>query len=474
METTINKDNPVEYTLEIHATADEIEPKLKEALKTQRKQMDVEGFRKGKVPLGLVKKMHGRQIGFRVAQQLVQEVFEEEVEESDDVEPLGQPTLEDLDYEVDGDLRAVLRFGVRPQVDIKDVSDEEISRLVYDVTDEDVEEEVERLRTQQADLMPKEEGAAEESDYVNIDLQRIDPQTDTPIIGEKEEDLSFFLDDDRLKDELRNEIIGKEAGTTFRVELPQGGPPQQQASEGGDTRLYEVNVKDIKRRDLPPVDAGFVREVTEGEFDDPDAFRQEIRDRLEDAWQERSRNMLQQEIVERMLDLHTVPVPESVTENFLDSFVDQVRQNNDGDLPDDFDETAFRERNRSDAQQQGRWMLIRDQIIDDEGIEVTDEDLEAFFAEQADEELSAPRIKQFYRSMPQMMERVEQQILSGKVYDLLIDRFDVQDKTPDEMEEEMAARHGHAHPHGEGAHDHGEEAAEGAGPETTEQGIITG
>jgi hypothetical protein len=60
------------------------------------------------------------------------------------------------------------------------------------------------------------------------------------------------------------------------------------------------------------------------------------------------------------------------------------------------------------------------------------------------------------------------------VYDLLIDRFDVQDKTPDEMEEEMAARHGHAHPHGEGAHDHGEEAAEGAGPETTEQGIITG
>jgi trigger factor len=193
MDTTLSKASPVEYELDLHATADELGPKLTEALKAQRKNMDVQGFRKGKVPLGLVKKMHGEAIGYRVAEQFVQDAFEETVEASDDLEPLGQPTLVDLDYELDADLTATLRFGVRPTVELEDLSSVELSMLAPEITDEDVDEEVERLRTEEADLLPLEDEPARETDFVNIDLQRIDPQTDTPIIGDKDEDLTFFL-----------------------------------------------------------------------------------------------------------------------------------------------------------------------------------------------------------------------------------------------------------------------------------------
>jgi trigger factor len=136
-------------------------------------------------------------------------------------------------------------------------------------------------------------------------------------------------------------------------------------------------------------------------------------------------------------------VPESVIESYLDSFVKQVEQENDGELPDDFDEEHFRNRNRRDAEKQGRWMLIRDKIIEEEGIEASDEDLQAFFAEQAegDDSVSAQQIEQFYRQMPQMMERVKQQVLSDKVYDLLIERFDVQKKSREEFRAEMEEEH---------------------------------
>ncbi|MFP4228036.1 MAG: trigger factor [Salinivenus sp.] len=445
METTLSKASPVEYELEIHATAEDVAPKLNEALKEQRKNMDVEGFRKGKVPLGLVKKMHGDAIGVRVAQELVQEIFEEEIEEGDEVEPLGQPEMTSLDYELDGDLTATIRFGVRPEVDLQDVSNEQISMLEHTVSDEDVEDEIERLRTQEADLLPMEGEPAGESDYVNIDLQRIDPQTDTPIIGDKDEDLTFFLDDERLKEELREALIGKTSGDTFRVELPQDlhdhdhGPGGHDHDHDQDDRLYEVSVNDVKQRDLPPVDAAFVERVTEGEFDDPEAFRTHIRERLQEAWDDRAREMVQGEIIDKMLELHPVPVPESVIESYLDSFVNQVKQENDGELPDDFDEEHFRQRNRRDAENQGRWMLIRDKIVEEEQIEVTDDDIQAFFEEQAegDDSVSVEQIKQFYHQMPRMMERVKQQILSDKVYDLLIERFDVQSKSREEFEEEM-------------------------------------
>jgi trigger factor len=442
METTLEETSPVEYELRIHATAEDMEPELKKALKEQSKNMDVQGFRKGKVPLGLVKKMHGEAIGYKVAEEYVQDIFDDEIEERE-LEPLGRPTLTQLDYEIDGELNAAIRFGVRPEIDLKDFSEARVSQLVHDVSEDDVEDEIERLRTREADLLPVEDEPAGDTDYVSIDLQRIDPQTDTPIIGDKDEDLTFFLDDDRLKEELRDAIVGKEAGTTFRVRLPQAPSPQQGESSGEqEERLYEVRLNDVKRRDLPPVDSEFVRRVTEGDFDDPEAFRQEIRDQLEEAWSERSREMVQAEIVDTVLDLHAVPVPESIIEMNLDQFVQQVEQQNDGDLPDDFDEEAFRQRNRGDAEKQGRWMLIRDEIIEQYDLEASDEDVQAFFAEQAqgDDQVSTEQIEQFYRQMPQMMEQVKQKVLSDKVYDLLLDEMEVEEKSREEFEEEMQQR----------------------------------
>ena len=441
METTLEKTTPVEYELHVHATAEDMEPQLKKALKEQSKNMDVQGFRKGKVPLGLVKKMHGEAIGYKVAEEYVQNVFDEEIEEND-IEPLGRPTLTQLDYEMDGDLQATIRFGIRPEIELKDLSEAQVSMLKHEVTDEDVDEEIERLRTRQADLLPVVDEPAGGEDYVNVDLQRIDPQTDTPIIGDKDEDLTFFLDDERLKEELRDALIGRSAGETFRVRLPQDAAPQQGEAGEQEERLYEVTLNEVKRRDLPPFDEDFVRMVTDGEFEDPEAFRDEIHHRLQHAYEDRAREMVQADIVDKVLDMHAVPVPESVVEMNLDQFTQQVKQENDGELPDDFDEEAFRQRNRSDAEQQGRWMLLRDEIIERHNLEATDEDVQAFFAEQAqgDDQISQQQIEQFYRSMPQMMEKVKQQVLSRKVYDALLDQMDVQEKSLDEFEEEMKER----------------------------------
>lgn len=467
MHTEIKQVSSVEYELDIRATAEDIEPKLNKALRRQRSQTDMKGFRKGKVPLTLVKKMHGETLGYGVAEQMVQEAFETEVEEGSDLEVLGQPQLTELNYELDGDLHAVIRFGVRPEIELKDLSGEQISRLAHEVTDDDVEDEIEQFRREEADLIPVDDEPAEETDYVMVDLQRIDPSTNTPVIGDKEEDLSFFLDDERLKDELREALIGKTAGETFRVDLPREPDPQQDDGEP-EVRVYEVTLKDVKRRELPDVDEALVHTVTDGQFEDPEAFRQEIRDQLEEAWGEQSREMLQGRIIERMLDLHTVPVPQSVVETYLDSFVEQVKQQNDGELPDDFDMELFRTNQEGEAERQGRWMLIRDALIEEAGIEVTDEDLQAFFEEQAegDEQISTQQLQQFYRSMPKLMERVRQQVLSQKVFDELIDRFDVVDKSMEEFEKEMEAEHAHAHDHGEASAER--EAPAGASPIITE------
>jgi len=131
----------------------------------------------------------------------------------------------------------------------------------------------------------------------------------------------------------------------------------------------------------------------------------------------------------RLLTLHPIPVPESAVEMVLDEFVEDVRQRNNGRLPEGFDETAFRHANRALAEQQARWTFIFDKVVETFGIEVTEADIQAFFEKQADPEsgLSAEQLRQFYESVPGLIDQVRSRLLHQKVFDTLAERFKLED-----------------------------------------------
>ena len=112
METTLTKISDVEFELEIRAEAEELKPELDKALKIQRGRTQAKGFRPGKVPMSLVKKLYGEALAYGVAEKHVQEVYEKELLDNDDYAIIGQPTLTELDFSLDSDLRAVIQFGV--------------------------------------------------------------------------------------------------------------------------------------------------------------------------------------------------------------------------------------------------------------------------------------------------------------------------------------------------------------------------
>lgn len=440
MQTTIQQIGPAEYELEVRAEADELADELNQALRAQRARTTMRGFRPGKVPISYVKKLYGQALALEIAERRVQEAYEAEVAGNDEYAVLGQPRLTALEYELDEDLRAVIRFGVRPEIELKDLSGEEVTRLVHEVSDEDVEAEVERLRRDAAETVPTDEPAGEES-FVAIDLQMLDDEADTPVVGSREEDVSFFLNDPRLKDDLRDALLGKKAGETFRVELPHEGGHGEHAH--AHTHRYEVTVKDVKRLDLPELDAEFIREATNGEAEDEAGFRAAIRTHLEASWKQRTREYFEGKLVEKMLDLHPLEIPQSVTETFLDSFVEDVKRRNEGELPKNFNEGAFRRKNRAEAEQQAHWMLVRDRIVEDWELDVSDADLDAHFEKMAgdsDGEFDLEQIKRVYSSMPGLVDQLRQRVLSEKVYDALADRFTVVDKDRETLEAELEAR----------------------------------
>ena len=270
MQTSLKQLNPVEYEFEIDATAQELAPKINKRIREHQATITLKGFRPGKVPVSLLKKMYGESLVIDVIEKSVMGVFADEVIENGEYEVLGQPMLSTLDYKIDGDLHAVMKFGIRPEIALNDLSGETLLKLVHAVQDEEIDEEIQNLLKKEAELKTREEGGIEENDHVVVDMQQLDNSTATPIVGKREEGVSFFLDDEKLKASLKEALLGKAEGETFRVNLPTEEPEEKdpdapssdllvlpgEADQEKPFEMYEVTIQEVKERILPDLDAG--------------------------------------------------------------------------------------------------------------------------------------------------------------------------------------------------------------------------
>jgi trigger factor len=285
-------------------------------------------------------------------------------------------------------------------------------------------------------------------------MQRLDAATGTPIVGEKEEDISFFVDDETLKEALREGLIGKKAEERFRVELPveegeegEDSPANLLVLPSGETtgtrtNPYQVFVKEVKQRELPEMDEEFIREMTGDDAEDEAGLRAFIKSQIERSQNRESRELLDSELMNLMMDLHDFPVPSAATELFLNSFVEDLRQRHGQDLPDNFDLRSFREANRSDAERQARWKLIKDVMVKKEGLEVTDEDRHTYFLELSrGKEEGAASFEQYYKALDGMMDRLDQQLLSRKLFELIASRVKLDEMDKDAYLEALKTRH---------------------------------
>jgi len=430
MQTEIRNINDVELEFELNVPAGDLAHEINEAIRRQRVRTTMKGFRPGKVPTTMVKKMYGKALAYGVAEDRVQTAFRTEVLEGDNsYDVLGQPTITELDYEYEGDLRAVVSFGIRPKVELKDVSKVKISKLVHEISDEDVDKEIENLLAQHADLTP-DDGPAKKDSYVIVDMQRLDGKKGDPIEGDKQENVPFLLSDENLMPELRKAVTGMKIDATKEVKLP--GPKDE------DDRFYAVTLKEVKIRELPELDDDMVKKVTNEQVETADELKTQIREQLVQGWEQRSREYFQSDAIEKLIDLHEFDVPNSVIEMYLDAYVKDIKSNNNNELPEGFDEKGYRERRKSDAENQARWMFIRDAIVAEQNLEVTDEDRDEHFEKMAAQGgFTGDMMKSYYQSMPQLMDQMDQGILSTKVFGWLESQMKVTEKDKDAYEKEM-------------------------------------
>lgn len=441
MEKTITPVNDVDYTLDIHVPSEEVEPRMLVVLKEQRKRMNLKGFRPGKVPMGHVRKMVGPQVAVQVTEEIIGEAFREAISENEQYEVLGQPRLSELDYDFDkgGDLKAEVKFAVRPQFEIADVAGMEVTKFVREFTDEDIDADIERRREAAATTEEAEEGAiAGEKDSVTIDIQPVNEEGE--LSGPKQSDAQIVLADPNLRAELKAALLGSSVGETKRVDFPHQHGPEEGLDHEDHVDRYVIEVKSISHRILPEVDAEFIKAQTNGEFEELDDLKAQIREQMEESWDQRSKQALEGKMVEQLVEAHDFGVPETLVDATLDVMVNDISQRSGGNLPEGFDVDHYRNEQREQAERQVKWLLVKQKFVDEEKLEITNEDFEAEFEKIASDEVNVDMVKQYFTQQEGLIEQMGDNLLNQRIFALLEERFEIVEKTREVLEAEREER----------------------------------
>ncbi|MFQ5799668.1 MAG: trigger factor [Bacteroidota bacterium] len=416
MEVTVNNVTGNEQEMEIIVSADELVPHFERAYEKARPKFEIKGFRKGKAPLSMIKRLHGETIEQDSLDEITNDLYRKVVDEKN-LEPVGQPVLVNMDYRRGGTLRFRVKYDVKPPFELKQYKGFDVQKTIHPVTDEEVEYEIDRLR--RINHSTKEvEKVSDDEHAVTVDLQELD-DAGFPIIGKKNENARLYLADPQVFPQIKNALMQTRVGNEHHVRF------ESSHGEHKHQVFLSVKVKKIEKIQLPEFNSDFVKKVTKGKIETVQQFRKSLWEDLEKFWEEKSERDLSHMIAAEIIKQHDIPVPESMVRAILDSRIEEIRsQQPNKKLPNGFDEEKFRNENRAYAIWQAKWFLIRERILEVEQITVDDADIDAL-AEQESRNIGIEkdRLVQYYRSSRSAHDK----ILSDKLMKFLKDNVKIKE-----------------------------------------------
>jgi trigger factor len=303
VKSTIETLSPTRVRLDIEVAYSEMTTHVADAYKKVATQVNIPGFRKGKVPASMIDQRVGRGTVLDEAINAALPDFYGQAAREHTVAVIGRPVVDVKEFVDNEKLIFTVEVDVRPEVTLPDFSKIEV--VVEDVTvsDADIDEQIESLRTRFGTLTTVERKIAN-GDFATLDMNAfINGET---VEGGQANDLSYEVGSDKMIPGLDEILIGMAVGETKRFETELVG---QQEGEKGEV---EATVKAVKERELPPVDDAFAKLASE--FDTLAELREDFRERLSRVKKMEQGTQARDRLVEKLLADLDIPVPDTLVE----------------------------------------------------------------------------------------------------------------------------------------------------------------
>lgn len=408
MQVTINTLSAIAQEAAIQVTNDELLPHFERAYEKFRPTVELKGFRKGKVPMPMIRQLYGESIEQDALDTIADELYRKAMDEKN-IQPVGRPTMVDMDFRRGESFRFKIKYEIKPEITLRKYKGIAVEKPVHAVTDAEVEAEIMTLR--RSNSTPRETESATDAEHiVTADVQELD-ETGTPLIGKKTPGARFSLFDDTLAPEIRDALMHATVGTPVGARF--------ESSHGDHSHPVHIAITPtkIEKVELPPFDDALAAKVTGNKVQSVDEFTRTLRADIERYWDDQATAKLNDNIARAIVEEHDFPVPDALVESLLDSFVEDLKQRSrDRKLPKGFDEKKFRDESCTYAVWQAKWMLLKERIGEAEQLTVSDGDIEAMAEAEAGKiGIEKERLLSYYKNSTAAGDR----LLSEKIMTFL-------------------------------------------------------
>lgn len=423
MKSTIEDISAVKKKLRIEVSPEDIKKEKDRALAEIARAVSIPGFRPGKAPKALVERHYGDEVRSDVVSRLITDAYLRAVQEHR-ISPVMNPEITDvsgLSLTTEEPLSFTATVEVRPRIELADYDKIEIRKPEVTVTDEEVEQTLNRLREMYAQLEVVEGRPAEKGDTLIIDFEGF--HAGQPVPGAKADDYMITVGAGNIIPGFDEQLVGLGKGDKKQINVTMPADFQDK-NLAGKEMSFDVTVKEIKRAVVPELNDEFAKDV--GGHETVDELKARVRQDIEARKKSEAVADMREELLSRLIDMHSFEVPPVMVEGELQYMLRQqlTRMAQQGLDYKAFDQDKFREEKRELAVKRAKGILILDAIAEKEGVSVSDNEVNAAihsFARSSGQ--SVDTIRNYYESQDEGLEGLRASIMRDKTLNLLLSRI---------------------------------------------------
>lgn len=438
MEVTETKVEGLSRSYQVRVTASELQQKLDARIKEMQPQMNLKGFRPGKVPASHIKKMFGKSIMGEMIEKLVQETNQKAIEDAD-VRPASEPAVKlegEMDKVLDGeaDLSYELNLDIMPDFEPVDPAGLEVERPVAEVPEEELEEALSKLAENNQKFEPRGKTAkARDGDAVVLDyLGKIDGE---PFEGGAAEDATIVLGQGRFIPGFEEQLVGVKTNEEkeLNVSFPEDYPAPDLA---GKEAVFEVKVKEVRKPETPEIDDEFAKGLG---LEGLDQLKEMMTGQLEGNYTQASRAKAKRKLLDILDEKHEFDLPPGMVEQEFNQIWAQVEQEKEAGRLDEEEAAKSEDELKSDyrkiAERRVRLGLVLAEIGRKAEVQISEQEVQqALIAEARRYPGQEREVVEFFQKNPSAMAQLRAPIYEEKVVDHILETATVTDVTVDKEE----------------------------------------
>lgn len=395
----------------------DVDKEIQKAYRALQQQVQIRGFRQGKVPRGMLEKQYSEAVKADTAKNLAAHFLEHYLD-GKEIVPVAAPVIEEYAYLDGKGLTFTAKIEIRPVIELETYRGIEVTARAAAAADEEIDGEVNRLREMQAQLHPITDRAEpKEGDVAYFEIAELTDKSEGKL-----EHLSTQLGSGRLTPVLEGRLKTAKVGEAFEVDLPAG-----KGAKEGETKRFRVKITELKARVLPELNDDFARDL--GSYADLAGLREEIRGRVLKMKEEQTKSEMEEELVREIIARNPFPVPESMVARQLEIYIESIQQQlGKQNVNLDAAKSELSPRALFTVQR----ALILDAIAKREGLAVEEADVEAEFKRVAKETgKNAMWVRAQYEK-EDMLENLKYQMRERKVLAYLLGAATMVEKKAEE------------------------------------------